>query len=409
MRQPLGENGRMSESGIPDAPAGALAGRFSLKWVAPSGWDQAPAGFEPAVDWRPSRYWPEAPDNWSFWLVVADDEVAEMFYQAWTHPPARPQPVWVAPAHWPPAPPGWHPPPGWSPDRQWKPAPAGWQFWRQPQADETAIARAKLTARSDRLGALNGIESLMRVNAEHRATMASAQAQTHINRLPTMTARRRARRGLAESQAAADEGLLRARAALKADLYADHGPSPEAVASFEVAEPLLHNSFAWGRHALGLAPAETDEERRLRWLNSLPFGAGDREFDAASHRWPLDVVVNEAMWQQAEQLAAAAVRQFGYADASVTPGGADSGLDVTSSRVVAQVKYTSRPVTRPTVQQLAGASGGRRMAFFSLSGYTQQATEFADERGIALFHIELPGRVSPVNASANSMAAGQLA
>ncbi|MEP9363041.1 restriction endonuclease [Nocardioides sp. CN2-186] len=400
----------MSEALTPDAPPGALVGRFSLRWVAPPGWDDAPPEFEPEVDWRPSRYWPTAPDNWEFWQVVADDEVAEMFYRGWTRPPARPEPVWVAPPHWPPAPPGWHPPRGWTPDRQWRAAPPGWQFWRQPQADETAIARAKLATRSDRLGALNAVEALMRVNAEHRATMASAQAQVHISRLPSMSARRRARKGLAEAQAAADEGMVRARAALKSDLYADRGPSPEAVALFEVAELRLHNSFAWGRHVLGLTPAETDEERRLRWLNSLTFGAGNLdEAESAAHNSPLDLVVVEAMWQQAEQLSAAALRQFGYPDATVTPGGADSGLDVTSTRVVAQVKYTSRPVTRPTMQQLAGASGGRRMAFFSLSGYTSQAAEFADERGIALFDIELPGRITPSNAWARSMAAGELA
>jgi hypothetical protein len=107
-------------------------------------------------------------------------------------------------------------------------------------------------------------------------------------------------------------------------------------------------------------------------------------------------------WQEAEAVSAVWVRWLGHPDAARTPPGADGGVDVVSSTALAQVKWKSKAVDRPTVQQLLGADAGsgRTLLFFSRSGYTQQAVTYADTVGIQCFTIAGTGRISPVNAAA---------
>lgn len=57
-------------------------------------------------------------------------------------------------------------------------------------------------------------------------------------------------------------------------------------------------------------------------------------------------------WQEAESTACQWMRKNGYPDARLTQPGADGGIDVASSKAVAQVKHHSKPVDRPDVQQL---------------------------------------------------------
>ena len=73
---------------------------------------------------------------------------------------------------------------------------------------------------------------------------------------------------------------------------------------------------------------------------------------------------------------------MGYDDAEVTGPGADGGVDVTSRRSVAQVKTETLPVGRPALQRLHGVAmaDGKEGLFFSLSGYTSQAVEWAGDR-----------------------------
>ena len=97
---------------------------------------------------------------------------------------------------------------------------------------------------------------------------------------------------------------------------------------------------------------------------------------------------------EAEQVAAHACRQLGFEGARVTPPGADAGIDVIDRQrnLYGQVKAWSKPVGRPELQNLVGASpAGCVRVFFSTSGYTQPAREYANANGIALFTVSSAG------------------
>lgn len=105
----------------------------------------------------------------------------------------------------------------------------------------------------------------------------------------------------------------------------------------------------------------------------------------------------------AEENAAARMREFGFADAEITGGSADAGIDVQSRRAIAQVKWQGAVTSRPDLQRLYGARGAvdnRALLFFSASGYSGHAVEYADQCGISLFTYDPLGKVSAVNSSA---------
>lgn len=108
-------------------------------------------------------------------------------------------------------------------------------------------------------------------------------------------------------------------------------------------------------------------------------------------------------WQQAEVAAAEWMRAHGCHGAKVTSGGPDGGIDVHSSRAVAQVKHQFGKVGRPAIQRLfaVAIAEGKVGLFFSTSGYTQAAQEWADKHGVGLF---LLGPVRPVNAVGRKIA-----
>ncbi|GAA3668126.1 hypothetical protein GCM10022237_30030 [Nocardioides ginsengisoli] len=389
-------------------PAPSPPGEYRLEWTAPPGWDPAPAGFAPQLDWRPSRYWPNPPEDWEFWQVVGDDEDVELFHQPPTVPPRRPAPVWAAPPQWPQPPAGWHPPAGWTPDLGWPPAPAGWSFWRQPAADEHAIAAARLATRSDRLARLNEVEHLMRIHADLLAFQQTPVFQRRMT-IGTRAELRQLTKEIEGANANAGEVLLLARDRLVWALRYDQPSDAVLVDCLARLHPLHDAAQSWTRRILGIAPFESTQDRRLRLLNSLPYGAVD--LDRASpggpvdgEDWEFEIVVPDADWKRAEQLAALALRRFGYLDAHVTEDGADGGIDVRATGLLAQVKYTSRPVGRPVIQQLVGAADGHPVACFALSGYTQQALSFAEDRGVSLFTVELPQTVRPANLHATTLA-----
>ncbi|WP_249645573.1 restriction endonuclease [Nocardia sputi] len=113
-------------------------------------------------------------------------------------------------------------------------------------------------------------------------------------------------------------------------------------------------------------------------------------------------------FEAAENSAAQHMRALGFPDAKVTPRGADGGIDVTSSRAIAQVKWHISPTGRPDVQKLYGARGRRHhleMLFFSASGYTAQAVECANELKVALFTIDQNNGLIPRNKPAQTMMA----
>jgi len=109
-------------------------------------------------------------------------------------------------------------------------------------------------------------------------------------------------------------------------------------------------------------------------------------------------------WGMAEELAVAHLRQLGFGDARRTPPGADGGIDVQGTGVVAQVKHHAHPVGGPDVQRLRGAAHGLAHAvFYSLSGYTAAATVFADRADVALFSYATSNVVTAVNETAGEL------
>lgn len=107
-------------------------------------------------------------------------------------------------------------------------------------------------------------------------------------------------------------------------------------------------------------------------------------------------------WEQAELAAAAWMRDWGFRDAHVTRRGSDGGVDVVSQDAVAQVKYEKKPTGRPAIQRLVGAAHGSAvdLYFFSLSGYTKEATAYGTRVGVALFSFAAEGTVHAVNTTA---------
>lgn len=106
--------------------------------------------------------------------------------------------------------------------------------------------------------------------------------------------------------------------------------------------------------------------------------------------------------RDAEENAARWMMYWGFHDARITPEGADEGIDVNSSEAIAQVKAHMVPVGRPDIQNLAGVAAVEQKTalFFALSGFTQQALEWADRAGVALFTFDLVGDPEPINAAA---------
>jgi hypothetical protein len=90
---------------------------------------------------------------------------------------------------------------------------------------------------------------------------------------------------------------------------------------------------------------------------------------------------------------------WGFDDASATPVGPDEGIDVASSRAVAQVKAFMVPIGRPELQNLAGVAAVEKKIplFFALNGYTPQAVEWGNKAKMALFTFDLQGNPEPVN------------
>lgn len=106
-------------------------------------------------------------------------------------------------------------------------------------------------------------------------------------------------------------------------------------------------------------------------------------------------------WQLAEVLAATHMQSIGFSDSETTGSGTDKGLDVIADSAVAQVKAHNTPVGAPDVQRLRGASHGKKEAlFYSLSGYTLQALEFAENSGVSLFTFDSSNNVEPANSRA---------
>jgi hypothetical protein len=111
-------------------------------------------------------------------------------------------------------------------------------------------------------------------------------------------------------------------------------------------------------------------------------------------------------WREAEFVAEAWMRSPGFRDARITGGVADAGIDGNSRAAFAQVKFQAGAVGRSDLQRLFGARAKlnkKKMLFFSLSGYSTKAVQYADEVGMALFSMSRARAIMPVNSQAVRM------
>lgn len=112
--------------------------------------------------------------------------------------------------------------------------------------------------------------------------------------------------------------------------------------------------------------------------------------------------------KDAELNAAAVMRSWGYLDAVSPEHGADGGIDVRSSKALAQVKFRSSKAGRPEIQNLIGARESdttKLLMFFDHKGYSPQAVQYADHMGVGLFVYDLQGNVKAVNQAGRRMMA----
>lgn len=107
-------------------------------------------------------------------------------------------------------------------------------------------------------------------------------------------------------------------------------------------------------------------------------------------------------WRDAELAAATWLRRSGCRRVRLTAAGADGGIDVVTADLAVQVKHTSRPVGRPTLQQVVGAALtlDRAPAVFSTGGFTGPAVEYANDHDVAIFDLASDGRAKPLNRAA---------
>lgn len=114
---------------------------------------------------------------------------------------------------------------------------------------------------------------------------------------------------------------------------------------------------------------------------------------------------------EAELNAERVLKSWGYIDAVATTGGADGGIDVRSSKVLAQVKFRGSKAGRPELQNLVGARQGepdKTLMFFDYMGYSRDAVVYADAAGIGLYVYDLSGNVEPVNEAGRRLMAATL-
>lgn len=335
--------------------------------------------------------------------AVAVNERYQVRVDRWVGlPPYRfnPPPGWPKPRR------DWLPQPGWEPDRTLPPIPADWRLWerteprpvpprrKSPWAVDPAAARmvnqhdpARFEEYSRTLEGLRGLQKTaiqcIQMALDERAKVEAIDRSDPNSRSRWHPLEWAYRRACDDLLAAAEEVGYELRTAIASGARLEPGASARYRHMLASVDELIAAKADW---------AGVDRES----IRGQSTGGQQHQIDAA--------YAGLEPWQQAEHVAAAALQQFGFLDARVTGAGTDRGLDVAGRGIAAQVKYTSAPVGRPVIQQLLGAAGGRRTAFFSLAGYTQQAVEEADERGMALFVIKLPSTVSTRNGPARLLA-----
>ncbi len=81
------------------------------------------------------------------------------------------------------------------------------------------------------------------------------------------------------------------------------------------------------------------------------------------------------------------MKHLGAPDAKVTQLSGDGGIDIESTRYIAQVKNYSGSVGAPELYQFIGVASvdGRKPLYFTSGTYTRQAISAASRAGLPLF------------------------
>lgn len=410
-------------------------------WASPEGWPDHFRDDPLPVDWTPDLGWP-IPDVDSLPWIPLSDVVLD---PEWTVPPPYQLPEklrYTAPPGWP-VPEGWQPSAEFRPPRDWPRAPAHWRYW-QPDTEILAINRARLAEHERGLrrvwvatsircaGWLNSTEAeLLRLpflwsdlsEIDPLAALTNSvlgqssepveelrQAVTHLRGLLTLI-RDEMFRALREGVLPDDvtthdlekvqgwrdhvelryQELRHAQWLLMAPRVSRHHRALEQMQYQQRTSDVLD---AWR-----VRPDITWTQKFLEefWVKR----SADRSAGAGAEE------PNSVDWQLAEEVAAQHLRDLGYADVATTRKGSDGGLDVEGRLIAGQVKYISSRVGRPMVQQLVGAAPSRIRAFYSRSGFTRQASEYAATHGVALFTVSLPSDVDAVNEVAEDLELGR--
>lgn len=319
-----------------------------------------------------------------------------------------------SPPGWPQTPADWVPEPGWEPDRSWPTPPEAWQLWQRTQPRPRHQPRSAWDPHPSTTRMLDNFDG-----DEARRRLCTAEGRVGVG-VEILDASALGLQMRMKFDAEPDEERGRSR---WHPVEWSYRHAADAVTN--LAQRIAHRvTGGLPEEPAELTEAEVDDIVRMwrdlnAWLDELADAAEEcydtsrapdrrlREEIAvggAAHRAEASLDPGPAAWQQAEHLAAATLRQFGFDDAAVTGDGTDRGLDVVGSRVAAQVKYTNAAVGRPVIQQLVGAAGDRQAVFFSRAGFTEHALEEAHDRGMALFEITLPSSVKPRNLYARQLA-----
>lgn len=162
---------------------------------------------------------------------------------------------------------------------------------------------------------------------------------------------------------------------------------------------VAHTPDTWRAIETLTAEAKT---AALRWMTDLPDLPAQSTAEPGRPAPPLPEPRMLKGHAAAEDYAAEVVAALGFREVSRTPPGADGGIDVIGEGVVVQVKMEALPTGRERLQALFGIAAveGAQAIFFSLSGYTAQALQWADRAGVALFEFEFDGTVMARNPDA---------
>jgi hypothetical protein len=238
--------------------------------------------------------------------------------------------------------------------------------------------------------------------------------------------RQQAANELARETSAARHQLEAAEAALKAE--AETRRRTEELARYPVGsaewrharfrhhvdDVRKHTGVGWQRRMW--SDARTTKEREARSLMAQ-LRAEDRQLTADEELRRKNQALSRAEkaggisnWRDAERFMGSWMRQW-FTNVKLTSDGADGGIDIVGSGVVAQVKFESTKSGRPAVQRLKGAAGNNAALFFTsvFAGYTPQAVSWANDNDVCLFVFDLEGAVHPSNLSANELIAGHRA